>query len=106
MPEITDAELRTFVAYQNLGTPAEIAKKVGDLESDNHKQRDEIRDLKAKLPKEGEAVLPKEKADALSAYEALGKPEDLKTVVTERDELRTKDAARSREDAFRSAVKA
>lgn len=107
MPEITDAELRTFVAYQHLGTPQEITKKIGDLENDNHKYRQvEKPALEAKLPKEGEVVVPKEKAEKLTAYEALGKPEDLKTVVTERDELRSKTAAREREDAFRGAVKA
>lgn len=106
MPEITDAELRTFAAYQNLGTPQEIAKKIGDLEGDNHKQRDEIRDLKEKQLKDGEVALPKEKAEVLTSYEALGKPEDLQKVVTERDELQQKDQQRTREDAFRAAVKA
>ena len=68
------------------GTPADIAKKVGELESDNKTQRDEIRDLKLTLPKETEVVVPKEKADALVDYEKLGKPEELNTLATERDD--------------------
>lgn len=107
MPEITDAELRTFVAYQQLGSPQEITKKIGDLEKDNHRYRQEEKPaLEARLPKEGEVVVPKEKAAALESYEKLGKPEDLQKTVTEVEELRTKDAARTREDAFRGAAKA
>lgn len=106
MPEITDAELRTFVAYQNLGTPQEVAKKIEDLVSDNGKQRDEIRTLKESQPREGTVVLPKERADALEAYEKLGKPEDLTKALLEREDLQQKDTARTREDAFRAAVKA
>lgn len=107
MPEITDAELRTFARYQNLGTPEDLQKKITDLERDNHKYRQEEKPaLEAKLPKEGEVVIPKEKADALASYEALGKPEELKTVAQEVEELRTKDQQRTREDAFRAAARA
>lgn len=107
MPEINDSEYRSFVAYQNLGTPQEVSKKITDLENDNRKYRQEEKPaLEAKLPKEGEVIVPKEKVEVLEKYEALGKPEELKTVVSERDELREKDAARTRQDAFRAATKA
>lgn len=106
MPEISDADFRLFVRYQDLGTPDEIRKKADKLVEDNHGYREKIRELEgAKLP-EGTVAIPKEKAEALEAYEKLGKPEELATVASERDELRQKDAARAREDAFRAAVKA
>lgn len=107
MPEITDSEFRTFARYQNLGSPEEVQKKITDLEADNRKYRQEEKPaLEAKLPKEGEVVVPKEKATALEAYEALGKPEELKTVAAERDDLKQKHQQRTREDAFRAATKA
>lgn len=107
MPEISDSDFRTLIAYQQLGTPQEISKKITDLEKDNHKYRQEEKPaLEAKLPKAGEVVVPKETAEALAKYEALGKPEDLTTVVAERDQLRDKDAQRTREDAWRGAVRA
>ena len=81
MPEISDSDFRQFVAYQNLGTPQDIAKKVGELESDNKTQRDEIRDLKAKLPKETEAVLPKEKAEGILKEMEKEAAEDVKELL-------------------------
>lgn len=83
MPEISDAELRLFARYQNIGTPEEIQKKITDLEKDNGSQRDMIRDLKEKQPKENEVVLPKADAEKLKKYSELGKPEDLKKQVEE-----------------------
>jgi hypothetical protein len=105
MPEVSDSDFRALVAYQGLGTVQEISKKITDLEKDNKAQRDEITGLKTKLPKENEVVVPKERAETLEKFEALGKPEELQAVVTERDQLRTKDQQRTREDAFRGAVR-
>lgn len=106
MPEITDAEHRQFVRYSILGTPEEVEKKIRDLEGDNKTQRDEIRDLKAAQPADGSVVVPKEKAQALEAYEKLGKPEELAAGIGERDTLRQKDAQRTRQDAIKAAVEA
>lgn len=109
MPEITDAEYRQFVRYQSLGTPEELekqAKKIAELEADNKAQRDEIRALKEQVPKEGMVAVPKEKADALARYEALGKPEELEAAVKERETLRAELAQRNRRDAIRQAVQA
>lgn len=108
MSEITisAAEHRSLVRYQILGTPEEVEKKIRDLEADNKTQRDEIRELKESQLPEGQVAIPKEKADLLEAYEKLGKPDELATVASERDELRQREAARAREDAFRAAVKA
>lgn len=106
MPEISDADFRQFVAYQQLGSPQEVAKKIGDLEADNKQQRDEIRDLKGKVPAEDAVVLAAADAQALEAYRALGKPEELTQAIGERDELRQKDAERTRQDAWTRAAKA
>lgn len=106
MPEITDAEYRQFLRYQDLGTPEDVAKKIRALEEDNHKQREEIRDLKTKVVGDGMVAVPKDKADALERYEALGKPEDLEAAVKERETLRADLATRDRRDAIRTAVKA
>lgn len=105
MPEINDAEYRQFVRYQTIGTPDEVEKKIRELEKDNGKQRDEIRDLKAKVPEEGTVTLSKERADALSAYEALGKPADLKAQVDKLPELEAGIARRDREAAREAAAK-
>lgn len=109
MPEITDAEYRQFVRYQGLGTPDELErlpKKVADLESDNKAQRDEIRDLKAKLPADGAVALPKEKADALAAYEALGTPEEIGALKEKAGTLEQEIAKRDRQAARDAAAKA
>lgn len=109
MPEISEAEYRQFVRYQSLGTPEDLErlpKKISDLEADNKQQRDEIRALKETQPAEGHVVIPKEKADALEKYEAIGTPDELANVASERDELRQKDAARTRQDQIRAAVEA
>lgn len=47
MPTISDVEYRQLVAYQALGTPQEIEKKISALERDNKRQRDEIRRMRS-----------------------------------------------------------
>lgn len=61
-----------------------------DLSRDNWKQREEIRDLRSKLPASGARVLTAEEATAFDAYRALGAPDAVKKKVTERDEFETK----------------
>lgn len=101
MPEITDAELRQFVAYQNLGTPSEVSKKISDLEKDNRDQREQLRATKEKLPKDDQVVLPKAEAEALTAYKALGEASEVKTRLEKAQE----DAQRLRDVELRDAVK-
>jgi hypothetical protein len=82
MPEISDAELRDFARYQNLGTPAEVSKKINDLEVDNRKYRKEVVPaLEAKLPKEDEVVLKKSEADLLPKYTKLGEPTEVQALI-------------------------
>ena len=110
MPEISDAELRQFLRYQTLGTVEELEKlpaKVKDLEADNHKYRQvEKPELLAKIPKDGDVVIPKAKADALAAYEALGAPEEVKATVEKAGTLESELANRDREAKARSAARA
>ena len=107
MPEITDAELRQFVQYQNLGTPGEVSKKITDLEADNKTQRDQIRDLK-KLPTvpEGGRILTKDEVTEVEAYRALGTPEEVKAKVEKVPTLEADLAKRDRDDARDAAAKA
>jgi len=61
------------------------------LLNENHSYRDQLRDLKAKIPGEGTVVLSGDDAAHWSAYRDLGKPEDLKKQIkdglAEREEL-------------------
>lgn len=90
MPEITDAQFRDFTLYQDIGTPSEVRKKIRDLESDNQKQRDEIRETKTKLPQEGQVLLSKEDAVKYAAYKALGEPEVVKTRIQEGEDAKSR----------------
>lgn len=109
MPEITDAEYRQFVRYQGLGTPEELerlSKKVSELETDNKKQRDTIRELRDQVPEDGTVAVAKDDAEALERYKALGELDALEEAVKERDSLRADVATRDRRDAMREAVEA
>lgn len=107
MPEISDAELRQFVRYQNLGTPEEIQKRITDLEKDNHKYRQEEKPaLEAKIPKEGEVVVPKADADLIPAIKELGKPEEIKAKIEEGEQARNKLADVERRSAASKFAKA
>lgn len=59
--------------------------------------RDELRDLKGKVPGAGAVVLTADEAAAWAAYRNLGKPEDVKKAVRERDEFAQEVATSRRE---------
>jgi hypothetical protein len=106
MPESAFTELAAYRAIAP--TPAEVTRKIADLERDNQKERDKVRDLteKAKgVPPEGSVVLTAEEAKVHEAWKALGvKPEDVATLKTERDTLATEKKQRDRKDILRSAL--
>lgn len=135
--EITEAEDREYRRYKELGTPSDLAekvKKVGDLENDNKTLRDERRDLRGKVPKDGAVVLEGDDVKRWEAFQALQKtPEelaagavltpderkeweafkalelkaaDVPNIVKERDELKSKDAQRTRQDTITAVVRA
>lgn len=81
--------------------------------SDNFKQRDELRTLKAeneelkkKVPGEGAVVLVGEDAKAHAAYVALGKPDEIKASLDKKTELEQKEAMREREATAAAAAEA
>lgn len=112
MPEITDAQYNEYRAYLPHGTPeavAALAKKNGDLESDNKKLRDQRTELNKKVPAEGAVVLQGDEAKRWEAFVALGKtPEELAagTVLTpdERKEYEAFKALDLKADAIAAVV--
>lgn len=73
-----------------------LERKNTDLVTDNAGYRRKIAGLKEEVEalegttlKEGEVSVPKDRVSLLSAYEALGTPEDLKTAKSERDTFKT-----------------
>lgn len=83
MPDIAQSEVDALGGFKLIaqrfgGSPQGILDKIEKLEGDNRTQREEIRDLKTKLPADGSVVVEKAKADALAEYEALGSPAELK----------------------------
>lgn len=101
--ELTDAQEKQWNEYRGLGTPDEIRRKRSDLETDNSKQRDkireahgetdrvttELRDARKTVP-DGGQVLTADDAKAFKAYQELGKPDDLKKTVEQKAELEAK----------------
>jgi hypothetical protein len=106
MPEITDAEFRTFVRYQNLGAPEDVEAKIRNLEKDNVNQRRTIKTLEVKVPKEDSAIVPKEDADLLPKYKALGSVSDLEREIKEGREAKTELTTTVRRTSASSFAKA
>ena len=90
----------------NSKTVADLASKVAALEFDLKAKRTELDAVKSQLPPEGSAVLTKADAEKWVAYSALGKVDDLKTAVTERDSFRSDLSGRDRRDSNRHAADA
>ncbi len=112
MPEISDSEFRSFIRFQALGTPEEVEKKVRDLETDNKKQRDELRERDEKLkslPPEGAVVLVGDEAKAYPAVKelvTLGKPEEIKAKLENGEKAVGRVAELERQQAVQSAAAA
>lgn len=102
MPDISESDYRQFVAYTQLGTPQEIRQKIDGLEKDNKEQRDEIRGLKEKQPKDGQVIVTKDDAELLEQYKGLGAPDEVKNRLEQgaQAQVRVKDLE------TRAAVKA
>jgi hypothetical protein len=132
--EAEDRERRRYVELGTPSDLSEKLKKNTELEADNKKLRDERTELRKKVPGEGAVVLQGDDAKRWDAFQALGKtPEELAAglvltpderkewdafnalevkaadvphIVKERDELKQKDAQRSRMDTLAAAVEA
>lgn len=59
------------------------------LVTENYEYRDQLRDVKAKVPGEGSRVLSPAEVQVLEAYRALGEPEQLKTIKAEHGQFGT-----------------
>ena len=90
----------------NSKTVADLASKVAALEFDLKAKRTELDAVKGQLPSEGSVVLSKADAEKWASYSALGKPDDLKTAMTERDSFRSDLSGRDRRDSNRTAADA
>lgn len=78
--------------------PVSVYKQLlKDREKENFKYREEIRSLKKRVAPDGAVVLKKEDADELSAYRALGKVDDVKAGLSDRDRFKAES------DGFRRA---
>lgn len=67
------------------------------LHGENHDLRQKNADLRGKVPTDGSVVLSGDQAKEWSAYQALGKPEDLRKTVREHPDLAAKVSAFERE---------
>lgn len=85
-------------------TTADLASKVAALEFDLKAKRSELDTLKTQLPPEGSVVLRGAEKDRWEAYSALGKPDDLKAALADRDTLTAEKAQRDRRDSIRAAA--
>jgi len=85
-------------------TTADLAVKVAELEFDLKAKRGELDTLKGQLPPEGSVVLKGAEKDRWEAFNALGKPEDLKAALTDRDTLTAEKAQRERQDSIKAAA--
>lgn len=74
------------------------------LFNDNKELRDQLRDLKAKLPKEGTVVLSQDEAAELAAYRAYGKPDELKQRLDEGESAKQIAAQAAREKTIAKAA--
>lgn len=85
-PKSTAADILTRFS----GDAVRMAEQVSKLENDNYKQRDEIRDYKSKIttlegkvPADGAIVLTGDDASHWTAYQALGKPDEITKKITD-----------------------
>lgn len=82
---------------------ASLARRIFD---DNEKLKGELAELRKKVPGEGAVVLAGDLAKAWEGYQALGKPEEIQALKTERDELSAYKAGVIREREVAKAAQA
>lgn len=74
------------------------------LYRDNYDARERARKLEERLPRDGSVVLSPEEAKLWSAYRDAGKPDDLKRIVREHQELSSKVKAQERREDVRKVA--
>jgi hypothetical protein len=90
-----------------------MADRVAELERDNYRYREQKRDLtdrvkalEGKQVPEGAVVLTGDDAQSWQAFSALGKPDEVKAKLAERDTLATEVATTRRDGLLRDAAQA
>lgn len=88
-----------------------MADRVATLEGENYRYReqrrelqDEVKALKANQKPEGAVILTGDEATAYGAYRELGKPDEIKTWLDERQSLSTQVATAQRDGTLRDAA--
>lgn len=76
-----------------------LAFKLDEVEGDNAKYRQQLNEMRGKLPGEGTVVLDSEQAAVWTAYQALGEPDAIK-------QLQTDYSASQRNELYRTAAEA
>lgn len=101
------------VLQQYGGDAIRMADRVAELERENYRYREQKRDLttemttlKGKQVPEGAVVLTGADVTAYEAYAALGKPDEVKARLTERDTLAAEVAATKREKSLAEVAEA
>lgn len=104
-PDLTAAIQALLVKHDNNASAA-----INQLLSENFKLREDKRKLKeaadAKVdkPAEGSVILTKAEAERWEAYKLLGKPDDVKAALAERDTLKAENAKAQRKELLRSVA--
>lgn len=109
MPEGEDPEERPAWAVnfeKRLQQAGDATRLAETLYRDNYAQREEIRALKEKQPVAGAVVLSADDAAQLEAYRALGTPDALKTLATERQTFASEAATLKHDANLRRAAAA
>jgi hypothetical protein len=80
------------------------SEAIKTLYTENKAYRDEIRDLKAKVPAEGAIILTGDDAVHWAAYKTLGKPEEIKQGLDEKTQLQGKLQGLERDSILRNVA--
>jgi hypothetical protein len=110
----SSGKVRASDVLEQFGRDAiRIAEKLADVQSDNHRLREERRNLKQQLTEaQGKApaadtrVLSADEAKAYDAYAALGKPADIKSALDTKGTAEQELVALKREKALAKAAEA
>lgn len=104
-----DEGLRSLLdKYKNdaLGLATSLYDQTYQLREKNREVRIEIEELKKKLPGDDAVLLTKADVERWEAYKKLGKVEDLKSIITDRDTLKAENAKAQRKELLRKVAEA
>jgi hypothetical protein len=110
----SSGKVRASDVLEQFGRDAiRIAEKLADVQSDNHRLREERRNLKQQLteaqgkaPADGAVILTADESKVYAAYTALGKPDALKQALETKGTAEQELTALKREKALAKAAEA